>query len=89
MSEVATYFRLILYPALILGLYLLLAQSRRRAAIFGSAALWLSALEAALILKLVQMDTLNGLVVDYAITPLLALFALSVWWTLWKERKRL
>ncbi len=88
MTDLLNYARLLLYPALIYGIFLITTKSTRRTAVFTVAALWLSALEVNLLCKLIGWDLASTLLVNFVITPLLAVFVWAVWWTIWKERKR-
>jgi hypothetical protein len=88
LEQLGNFSRLLLYPVLILGLFLVTSKSAHRLGLFAAPALWLASLEMTLILRLLAWTDLYNIVVNFVVTPLLALSALAAWLTVWNERKR-
>lgn len=80
------FLRLMLYPVIMLGFFLIAAKDRR-IVLFTALMVHFAAVSLGLALRLAGHDGLVLAVVVWMVTPSVVLLACALWWTIWHERK--
>ena len=82
----ADFTRLMFYPMIVFG-FLLLAASDRRRLLYSTLLLHFAVVGFALMLRLNESPVLPALVA-WGVTPSVLLLTAAVYWTLWRERRK-